>query len=109
MSTRLHEVLAGTFGTLPHKPTAKRIRATLGATTVVGSTNAILLCVNRDRSCLRTQCRPTVSTPTSHPRHRQAARTPVPAATSRMSRTSRPRPSVPFVQHTVTRGPGRAR
>jgi uncharacterized protein (DUF427 family) len=43
MSTRLREVLAGTFGTLRHEPTAKRIRATVGDTTVVDSTKAILL------------------------------------------------------------------
>lgn len=43
MSTRLREVLAGTFGTLRHEPTAKRIRATSGDKTVVDSTKAILL------------------------------------------------------------------
>lgn len=43
MSVRLREVLAGTFGTLRHEPTAKRIRASLGDATVVDSTRAILL------------------------------------------------------------------
>ncbi|HEX6445647.1 MAG TPA: DUF427 domain-containing protein [Streptosporangiales bacterium] len=43
MSTRLREVLAGTFGTLRHEPTQKRIRATSGDATVVDSTKAMLL------------------------------------------------------------------
>ena len=43
MSTRLRDLLMGELGSLRHEPTEKRIRATLGGTTVVDSTRALLV------------------------------------------------------------------
>ena len=43
MSTQFHELLASGIGELRYEPTAKRVRATLGDTTVVDSTRAVLV------------------------------------------------------------------
>jgi uncharacterized protein (DUF427 family) len=43
MSTEIRRLLASGFGQLRHEPTAKRIRAALGASTVVDSTQAVLV------------------------------------------------------------------
>jgi len=43
VSTRLRDWLSGRVGELRHEPTAKRIRAMLGGTTVVDSTRAVLV------------------------------------------------------------------
>ncbi len=43
MSIRLRESLMGALGELRYEPTAKRIRAVLGGTTVIDSTRAVLL------------------------------------------------------------------
>ena len=43
MSSQVRELMASGFGQLRHEPTAKRIRAVLGAETVVDSTGALLV------------------------------------------------------------------
>ena len=43
MSTQVRGLLASGFGRMRHEPTAKRIRAELGGSTVVDSTRAVLV------------------------------------------------------------------